>query len=86
MQELCDYIDSNPLPEHCGSFIGNPVLLIGRRVKQRFLDGEATCTSTWYRGIVKDYSPQEKMHFITYEGDTEEYHFDLTIDLLLGDY
>ena len=50
VQELCDYIDSNPLPVHCVSFIRNPTSLIGRRVKQRCLDGEATCTSTWYWG------------------------------------
>ena len=85
VQELCDYIDSNLLPEHCESFIRNPISLIGQRVKQRFLDGEATCTSTWYWGTVKDYSPQEKMHCLMYDGDTEEYHFDLKIDLLLGD-
>lgn len=85
VQELCDYIDSNPLPEHCESFIRNPISLIGQRVKQRFLDGEATCTSTWYWGTVKDYSPKEMTHCLMYEGDTEEYHFDLTIDLLLGD-
>ena len=87
VKELCDYIDINPPPEHCESFIRNPTSLIGRRVKQRFLDGEVacTCTSTWYWGKVKDYLPQKKMHCLTYEGEGEEYHFDLTTDLLLGD-
>ena len=85
VKELCDHIDNNPLPEPCNTFIRNPTLLIGRRVKQRFLDGDGASTSTWYWGTVKEYSPQEKMHCLIYDGESEECHFDLTTDLLLGD-
>ena len=80
--ELCDHMEKSPLPMACESFIRNPTSLIGRQVKQRFLeDGN----STWYSGTVKDYSPQAKTHCIVYEGDCEEYYFDLTLDFLLGD-
>lgn len=58
--------------------------MIGRQVKQRFLD-EEDGNSTWYLGTVIDYLPHEKKHCLTYEGESEECHFDLTLDLLLGD-
>ena len=84
VKELCDHIDNTPLPVQYDSFIRNPTSLIGRQVKQRFLDGEDG-SSNWYLGTVMDYSPEEKTHCLTYEGESEECHFDLTIDLLLGD-
>ena len=45
--ELCDFIDESTLPAECKSFIRNPTSLIGRKVKQRFLDevgGTTTCS------------------------------------------
>ena len=84
VKELCDFIDSSPLPEQCDFFIRNPTSLIGRKVKQRFLD-EENGDSAWYFGTVIDYSPQEKTHCLRYEGECEECHFDLTLDFLLGD-
>ena len=84
IKELCDFIDESTLPAECKSFIRNPTSLIGRKVKQRFLD-EVGGTPTWYSGTVIDYSHQEKTHCLTYEGESEHCHFDLTLDLLLGD-
>ena len=84
VNELCNYIDNTPLPVHCDCFIRNPTSLIGRQVKQRFLDGE-NGNSTWYLGTVKNYSYEDKTHCLTYEGESEDCNFDLTLDFLLGD-
>ena len=85
VQELCDFIDKSTLPEECESFIRNPTSLIGRKVKQRFLDevdGTPTCC---YSGTVIDYSHHEKAHCLAYEGESEYCHFDLTLVFILGD-
>ena len=58
-KELCDYIDESKLPINCESFIRNPNSMIGRKVKQRFLD-EVDGTATWYSGTVIGYSHEEK--------------------------
>jgi hypothetical protein len=84
IKELCDFIDESTLPTECKSFIRNPTSLIGRKVKQRFLD-EVGGTPTWYSGTIIDYSHQEKTHCLTFEGESEHCHFDLTLDLILGD-
>ena len=84
VMELCDFIDKCTLPTECESFIRNPTSLIGRKVKHRFLE-EVSGTPTWYSGTVLDYSYQEKIHCLTYEGESENCHFNLTLDLILGD-
>lgn len=78
VQELCDYIDSNPLPEHCESFIRNRIPLIGRRVKHSSMEK----LHVLQHGTV---AQSKIIHLKKRCRDTEEYHFDLTIDLLLGD-
>lgn len=83
-QELCDFIDESVLPAECESFIRNPTSLIGRKVMHRFLEA-ADGTSTWYSGTVLDYSQCDKTHCLTYEGESENCDFDLTLDLILGD-
>ena len=75
--ELCDFIDKSTLPSECESFIRNPTSLNGRKVKHKFLE-EVDSTPTWY-------SHQEKTHCLAYEGESEHCHFDLTLDLILGD-
>ena len=59
--------------------------MIGRKVKQRFLD-EVDGTATWYSGTVIGYSHEEKTHCLMYEGESEHFNFDLILDLLLGDF
>ena len=82
VKDLCSHMDKNPLPDHCKTYVKDPTSLLGRKVKQRFINEEG---STWYKGTVKGYSCQDKMHSIEYEGETEIYYFDLTIDLIIGD-
>ena len=82
--ELCDFIENSTLPAEYSSFLTDPSFLVGRRIKQQFQDGESGAT-TWYCGTVLDYCVSKKTHSIVYDGDDNQYHYDLAIDLLNGD-
>ena len=83
MKELCDFIDKTSLPTECAAFIKDPITLVGKQIKQKFID-EDSGALVWYHGTVMNYLDEEKTHCITYEGDDEQYHYDL-MDLLIGD-
>ena len=59
----------------------DPIALVGRQIKQ---DEESGIT-TWYCGRVIDYCTSKKIHCVAYEGDDNQYHYDLAVDLLNGD-
>ena len=46
---------------------------------------EVDSTPNWYSGAVIGCSNQRKMHCLVYEGESDEYHFDVILDVLLGD-
>ena len=54
-------------------------------MKHRFVE-ENGGVATWYSGIVKDYSQQDKTHSLLYDDESVVCHFDITIDLVLGDF
>ena len=81
LKELCDHMDKATLPAECAPFFTNPTSLIGRKVMHRFVDR----TPTWYSGTIIEYSHEQKTHCLIYEGDPEQYHFHIGVDLLLGD-
>ena len=84
VKELCDFLDQNTVPTEFECFVKNPTSLVGRNVKHRFLD-ETANTLTWYTGTVVEYSCQDKTHCLKYDGESEYCHFDLIIDMILGD-
>lgn len=84
-KELCDFLDQNAVPTGFECFVKNPTSLVGRNVKHRFLD-ETANTLTWYTGTVVEYSCQDKTPCLKYEGESEYCHFDLIIDMILGDF
>ena len=83
-KELCDFLDQNAVPTGFECFVKNLTSLVGRNVKHRFLD-ETANTLTWYTGTVVEYSCQDKTHCLKYDGESEYCHFDLIIDMILGD-
>ena len=42
------------------------------------------CNGSYY-GTILDYSDKEKTYCVAYKGEDEEYHYDLILDLLIGD-
>ena len=82
--ELCDFINKSTLPAQCLAFLEDPIALVGRQVKQRFQDEESGIT-TWYCGTVIDYCTSKRIHCVVYEGDDNQYHYDLAVDLVNGD-
>ena len=84
VKELCDFIDKTTFPTECAKFIEDPINLVGERIKHKFKD-EDSGDLVWYHGTVIGYSNEEKTHCITYEGDDEQYYYDIILDLLIGD-
>ena len=82
--ELYDFIKKSTLPAECLAFLKDPIALVGRQIKQRFQDEESGI-ATWYCGRVIDYCTSKKIHSVVYEGDENQYHYDLAVDLLNGD-
>ena len=83
VNELCDFINSCTLPRECELFIQNPLSLVGKKVKHKFLEDDET--PTWYLGRVLSYSSEEKTHCMKYDGEDETYDFHLTLDMILGE-
>ena len=79
--ELCEFINKSTVPNECLAF---PIALVGRQIKQRFQDEESGII-TCYHGRVIDYCTSQKIHCVVYEGDDNQYQYDLAIDLLNGD-
>ena len=50
-------------------------------IKHKFKD-EDSGDLMWYHRTVIGYSNEEKTHCITYEGDDEQYYYDIILDLL----
>ena len=84
--ELCDFINKfkSTLPPQCLAFLEDPAALVGRQIKQRFQDEESGL-ATWYCGKVLDYCTSKKLHCVVYEGEDNQCHYDLAVDLLNGD-
>ena len=82
--ELCEFINNCTLPANFEAFIEHPNALVGRHIKQRFKDPENS-TTAWYSGKVLGYCQSKKIHTVVYEGDKNQYHFDLAVDLINGD-
>ena len=76
VKELCDFIDKTTFPTECAAFLKDPVTLVGKRIQQKFKEEDS--------GAI-NYSDKEKTHCIIYEGDDEQYNYDLILDLLIGD-
>ena len=74
------------LPPRYAAIIEQPMKLIGKSIKQKFLnDDEVPDSFTWYVGQVLNYCNQDKTHCIKYEGEDKVYSYDLTLDFILGD-
>jgi len=84
VKELSDLIDASTLPTECATYIKDPTTLVGKQIKHKFKD-EDSDDLLWYCGTILAYSHQEKTHCIIYEGENEQYHYDITLDLLNGD-
>lgn len=65
-------------------YLKDPIALVGRQIKQRFQDKESGI-ATWYCGRVIDYCTSKKIHCVVYDGEDNQYHYDLTVDFLNGD-
>ena len=83
-KELCDFIDKSTLPTESAKFIKDPMSLVGKRIKHKFKD-EDSGDLQWYYGTILDYSDEEKTYCIAYKGEDDQYHYDLILDLLIGD-
>lgn len=77
----CDFIDQSDLPVECEAFIRNPFLLVSKKVNHRFIEDDS---SNWYIGKIIEYLQQEKTHCVSYDGESEHYFLNLTLDLILG--
>ena len=80
--ELSCYIDEHidDLPP----FLSDPYMLVGRRISHKFETEEGTEVQ-WYNGIVLDYDTCSKTHTVVYDGEEDQYCFDLTMDIVNGD-
>ena len=80
--ELSCYIDEHidDLPP----FLSDPYMLVGRRIRHKFETEEGTEVQL-YNGIVLDYDTCSKTHTVVYDGEEDQYCFDLTIDIVNGD-
>ena len=84
VKELCDFIDKTAFPTECAAFIKDPITLVGKQIRQKFKE-EDSGALVWYHGTIIEYSDKEKTHCIIYDGDDEQYNYDLILDLLIGD-
>lgn len=80
LNDLESFMDDNPL-EHS---LQDPSTLVGKRIRHKFLDVD-TNTFQWYDGTIIKYDSLEKQHEVKYENETEQYKFDLILDILCGD-
>ena len=74
--ELCDFINKSTVPSECLAFLKDPIALVGKQIKQRFQDEENSIV-TWYHGRVIDYCTSKKVHCVVYEGDDNQYQYDI---------
>jgi len=58
--------------------------LVGKRINHKF-ELEGSREDKWYSGSVVEYNPVGKLHGIKYDGEEDECHFDITVDIILGD-
>lgn len=84
-QELCDIMIKTGIPSEFAPFLEQPTTLVGKRIKQRFQDGDDPESCTWYVGRVIGYRDSDKTHCIHYDGEDDVCYFDLSIDFLNGD-
>lgn len=76
-------MNKSTLPAEFLPFLKDPIALAGRQIKQRFQDEESGI-ETWYCGRVIEYCTSKKIHCVIYDGDDNQYHFDLAVDFLNG--
>ena len=82
LEELSEFIEQNPVG--FSEFVQEPTSLVGKLISHKFKI-EDTGEVKWYSGTVISYNPATKMHEISYEGEDEHCHFDVILDLLIGD-
>jgi len=83
VQELGDYIERN-LPPSVSSLVSEPRSVIGKGVKYKF-QHEDTQEIQWYFGRIVNYDSTTKFFEIAYNEEEETCHFDIVLDLILGD-
>lgn len=82
LNDLESFIDNNPL--EYSAYFQDPGTMVGKRIRHKFLDAD-TNTFQWYDGTILEYDPLEKKHEVKYENETDQYKFDLILDILSGD-
>ena len=52
--------------------------MVGCRIRHKFIDGKE---EQWYEGYVVDYNVESEKHQVVYNGESEQYFFNLVEDL-----
>lgn len=65
-------------------YLSTPQELVGKDIVHRFTNESTEAEELW-DGKITEYRPANNMHIIVYTGDTEQYEYDLTVDITNGD-
>ena len=82
LRDFESFLDNNPL--EYSEYFQDPCTLAGKHVRHKFLDADMN-TFQWYDGTIVKYDPLEKKHKVKYKNETDQYKFDVILDMLSGD-